>query len=151
MEEIALVAGGHDVVNHLPSDVLRVGLHCSHALGVKACCMRVRTRVCFGGSSRSSVSIFVSSSAPGTGRLCAKATENVLKSRRIASHSAQRRNPSAPRARRVGRTGGRPLKLTADDIETAKALLANSDIGVTQIAHRLGVSPATLYRNTPSV
>jgi DNA invertase Pin-like site-specific DNA recombinase len=62
-------------------------------------------------------------------------------------------------ARRVGRTGGRPPKLTDDDIEAAKAMLANRDIGVTQIAHRLGVSPATLYRyipaartaNTPSV
>ena len=62
-------------------------------------------------------------------------------------------------ARRAGRTGGRPPKLTDDDIEAAKALLANPDIGVTQIAHRLGVSPATLYRyipaprtaNTPSV
>jgi DNA invertase Pin-like site-specific DNA recombinase len=37
-------------------------------------------------------------------------------------------------ARRVGRTGGRPPKLTDDDIEAAKALLANPDIGVTQIA-----------------
>jgi hypothetical protein len=27
--------------------------------------------------------------------------------------------------------------------EAARALLANPDIGVTQIAHRLGVSPAT--------
>ena len=63
-------------------------------------------------------------------------------------------------ARRVGRTGGRPPNLTDDDdIEAAKAMLANPDIGVTQIAHRLGVSPATLYRyipaartaNTPSV
>ena len=42
---------------------------------------------------------------------------------------------------------------------TDKALLANPDIGVTQIVHRLGVSPATLYRyiraartaNTPGV
>ena len=49
-------------------------------------------------------------------------------------------------ARRAGRTGGRPPKLTADDIEAAKAMLANPDIGITQIAHRLGVSPATLYR-----
>ena len=49
-------------------------------------------------------------------------------------------------ARRAGRTGGRPPKLTDDDIEAAKALLANPDIGVTQIAHRLGVSPATLSR-----
>jgi DNA invertase Pin-like site-specific DNA recombinase len=53
-------------------------------------------------------------------------------------------------ARRVGRTGGRPPKLLDDDIEAAKAMLANPDIGVTQIAHRLGVSPATLYRYIPA-
>jgi DNA invertase Pin-like site-specific DNA recombinase len=53
-------------------------------------------------------------------------------------------------ARRAGRTGGRPAKLTDDDIEAAKAMLANPDIGVTQIAHRLGVSPATLYRYIPA-
>jgi transposase-like protein len=29
-------------------------------------------------------------------------------------------------------------------------LLANPDIAVTQIAHRLGVSPATLYRYIPA-
>jgi DNA invertase Pin-like site-specific DNA recombinase len=62
-------------------------------------------------------------------------------------------------ARRAGRTGGRPPKLTEDDLDVARSLLANPNIGVTQIAHRLGVSPATLYRyipaartaNTPSV
>src|SRR3954464_10507495 len=53
-------------------------------------------------------------------------------------------------ARRLGRTGGRPPKLTDDDIEAAKAMLANPDIGVTQIAHLLGVSPATLYRYIPA-
>lgn len=53
-------------------------------------------------------------------------------------------------ARRVGRTGGRPPKLTADDIEAAKALLANPDIGVTAVAHRLNVSTATLYRHIPA-
>jgi DNA invertase Pin-like site-specific DNA recombinase len=53
-------------------------------------------------------------------------------------------------ARRAGRTGGRPPKLTDDDIEAAKAMLTNPDIGVTQIAHRLGVSPATLYRYIPA-
>jgi DNA invertase Pin-like site-specific DNA recombinase len=53
-------------------------------------------------------------------------------------------------ARRLGRKGGRPPKLTDDDIEVAKAMLANPDIGVTQIAHRLGVSPATLYRYIPA-
>jgi Helix-turn-helix domain of resolvase len=50
----------------------------------------------------------------------------------------------------AGRTGGRPPKLTDDDIEAAKAMLANPDIGATQIAHRLGVSPATLYRYIPA-
>jgi DNA invertase Pin-like site-specific DNA recombinase len=53
-------------------------------------------------------------------------------------------------ARRAGRTGGRPPKLTDDDIEATKAMLANPDIGVTQIAHRLGVSPATLYCYIPA-
>src|SRR3954465_2042829 len=53
-------------------------------------------------------------------------------------------------ARRVGRTGGRPPKLTDDDIEAAKAMLANPDIVVTQIAQRLGVSPAPLYRYLPA-
>jgi DNA invertase Pin-like site-specific DNA recombinase len=53
-------------------------------------------------------------------------------------------------ARRIGRTGGHPPKLTDEDIEAAKAMLANPDIGVTQIAHRLGVSPATLYRYIPA-
>src|SRR5215469_1288491 len=53
-------------------------------------------------------------------------------------------------ARRLGRTGGRPPKLTDDDIEAAKAMLANPDIAVTQVAHRLGVSPATLYRYIPA-
>jgi DNA invertase Pin-like site-specific DNA recombinase len=53
-------------------------------------------------------------------------------------------------ARRLGRKGGPPPKLTEDDLEAARALLANPDIGVTQIAHRLGVSPATLYRHIPA-
>ena len=53
-------------------------------------------------------------------------------------------------AKRIGRTGGRPKKLTDDDLDAARALLANPDIGVTQIAHRLGVSPATLYRYMPA-
>jgi DNA invertase Pin-like site-specific DNA recombinase len=53
-------------------------------------------------------------------------------------------------ARRAGRTGGRPPKLTEDDLDVARALLANPDIGVTQIAHRLGASPATLYRYIPA-
>jgi AcrR family transcriptional regulator len=50
----------------------------------------------------------------------------------------------------LGAQAGRPPKLTDEDIEAAKAMLANPDIGVTQIAHRLGVSPATLYRYIPA-
>lgn len=53
-------------------------------------------------------------------------------------------------ARRAGRTGGRPPKLTADDIEVAKTMLANPDIGVADIADRLKVSMATLYRHIPA-
>ncbi len=52
-------------------------------------------------------------------------------------------------ARRLGRTGDRPPKLTDDDIEAAKAMLANPDIPVTQIAQRLGVSPTTLSQEAP--
>jgi DNA invertase Pin-like site-specific DNA recombinase len=45
-------------------------------------------------------------------------------------------------ARRVGRTGSGPPKLTRTTTSRpAKAMLVNPDISVTQIAHRLGVSP----------
>lgn len=53
-------------------------------------------------------------------------------------------------ARRAGRTGGRPAKLSNDDLEAATALLANPDIMVSEVARRLGVSPATLYRYLPA-
>ena len=53
-------------------------------------------------------------------------------------------------AKKAGRTGGRPPKLTDSDIQAAKAMLANPDIGVAEVAHRLGVSQATLYRHIPS-
>jgi len=62
----------------------------------------------------------------------------------------ERTRASLAAARRLGRTEGRPPKLTDDEIEAASALLADPDIGVTQIAHRLGVSPATLYRYIPA-
>jgi DNA invertase Pin-like site-specific DNA recombinase len=52
-------------------------------------------------------------------------------------------------ARRAGRTGGRPPKLTDDDMETAKAMLANPDIGVTQIAHRPGISRRRSIATSP--
>ena len=51
-------------------------------------------------------------------------------------------------ARRAGRTGGRPPKLTEDDLDVA-GVARQFRHRVTQIAHRLGVSPATLYRYIP--
>jgi DNA invertase Pin-like site-specific DNA recombinase len=53
-------------------------------------------------------------------------------------------------ARKAGRTGGRPPKMTAKDIQAAKAMLAHPDIGVAEVARRLGVSQATLYRHIPA-
>jgi DNA invertase Pin-like site-specific DNA recombinase len=53
-------------------------------------------------------------------------------------------------AKRAGRTGGRPAKLTEDDIDVARTLLANPDITVADVADRLGVSAATLYRYLPA-
>jgi DNA invertase Pin-like site-specific DNA recombinase len=50
-------------------------------------------------------------------------------------------------ARRVGRTGGRPPKLTDDDIEAAKAMLANPDstcaVGLEPAPTRFGVLDIT--------
>jgi DNA invertase Pin-like site-specific DNA recombinase len=53
-------------------------------------------------------------------------------------------------AKRSGRTGGRPPKMTEHDVDVAKTLLANPDISVADIAGRPGVSPATLYRYLPA-
>ena len=53
-------------------------------------------------------------------------------------------------AKRGGRSGGRPRKMTEDDLDVARTLLANPTITVANIARRLDVSPATLYRHLPS-
>jgi DNA invertase Pin-like site-specific DNA recombinase len=52
-------------------------------------------------------------------------------------------------ARARGRVGGRPRSLTDRDLEMAKTLLANPDITVEEVASRLSVAPATLYRYLP--
>jgi DNA invertase Pin-like site-specific DNA recombinase len=52
-------------------------------------------------------------------------------------------------ARGPGRVGGRPRSLTDKDLEMAKTLLANPDITVQEVAARLSVAPATLYRYLP--
>ena len=53
-------------------------------------------------------------------------------------------------AKRQGRTGGRPPKLSDDDLDMARTLLANPYFTVADVADRLGVSPATLYRYIPA-
>ena len=52
-------------------------------------------------------------------------------------------------ARARGRRGGRPPALKARDLKEARALLADPDITVEQVAARLKVSPSTLYRHLP--
>lgn len=52
-------------------------------------------------------------------------------------------------ARARGRKGGRRPKLSKSDIRDARALLRDPEIGVAEVAHRIGVSPATLYRYLP--
>lgn len=53
-------------------------------------------------------------------------------------------------AKEKGKLGGRPRSLKESDLSAAKALLANQDITVKEIAVRLGVSLPTLYRYLPS-
>ncbi len=52
-------------------------------------------------------------------------------------------------ARRRGKKPGRKRKLGEQDLVAAKALLADESITVVEVAERLGVSPATLYRELP--
>ena len=52
-------------------------------------------------------------------------------------------------ARARGRKGGRPPALSEKDLIAAKALLANADITVEDVARRLKVAPSTLYRHFP--
>lgn len=52
-------------------------------------------------------------------------------------------------ARTRGRKGGRRPKLSKSDIRVARTLLRDPEIRVAEVAKRLGVSPATLYRRLP--
>ena len=52
-------------------------------------------------------------------------------------------------ARRRGRKGGRPRAMTGTDVAAAKALLRDPEITIKEVAGRVGVSPATLYRYLP--
>jgi DNA invertase Pin-like site-specific DNA recombinase len=53
-------------------------------------------------------------------------------------------------ARACGRKGGRPRALSEKDLKQAKALLADPQITVEDIARRLGVGASTLYRYLPA-
>ena len=52
-------------------------------------------------------------------------------------------------ARARGRRGGRPPALKARDLKEARALLADPEITVEEVAARLKVAPSTLYRHLP--
>ena len=49
-------------------------------------------------------------------------------------------------ARARGRMGGRPRRLTPDQVQLAQRLLASPDVGVSQVAEMLRVSRQTVYR-----
>ena len=65
---------------------------------------------------------------------------SIIKERTIAGLEA---------AKSRGRVGGRPRGLSDKDIEVAKLLLADKNMPVVDVAKRLGVSKATLYRYLP--
>lgn len=50
-------------------------------------------------------------------------------------------------ARSAGRRGGRPRKLTDEDVLLAKKMMVDRTISARKIANRFDVSVATLYRN----
>ena len=52
-------------------------------------------------------------------------------------------------ARDRGRTGGRPPALSDADLAAAKAMLSDPAITVAEVAKRMNVAPATLYRRLP--
>ena len=49
-----------------------------------------------------------------------------------------------------GRKGGRPRKLSEEDLTAARALLNNPEIAVSDIAKRLGISRGAFYRYFPA-
>jgi DNA invertase Pin-like site-specific DNA recombinase len=52
-------------------------------------------------------------------------------------------------ARARGKTGGRPKRFGSKELAAAKAMLADPEIRVEDVAAHLKVSPATLYRYVP--
>jgi DNA invertase Pin-like site-specific DNA recombinase len=58
----------------------------------------------------------------------------------------ERTNAGLKSARARGRIGGRPAKLTGKDLAMAKALMADINNNVGDVAKRFGVHRSTLYR-----
>jgi DNA invertase Pin-like site-specific DNA recombinase len=58
----------------------------------------------------------------------------------------ERTNAGLAAARARGRTGGRPSRLSADQVRTARRLYEQQDLTVAQIGDVLGVSRTTIYR-----
>lgn len=58
----------------------------------------------------------------------------------------ERTNAGLAAARARGRTGGRPSRLSADQMRTARRLYEQQDMTVAQIGDVLGVSRTTIYR-----
>jgi DNA invertase Pin-like site-specific DNA recombinase len=52
-------------------------------------------------------------------------------------------------ARSRGKLGGRPPILTPNDLAAIKALLKDGDLTIREVAERLGISVASLYRYVP--
>jgi DNA invertase Pin-like site-specific DNA recombinase len=50
-------------------------------------------------------------------------------------------------ARARGRKGGRPAKLTAKQVGTARKMLADPDMTIKEVAEAFGVNRATIYRS----
>jgi DNA invertase Pin-like site-specific DNA recombinase len=61
----------------------------------------------------------------------------------------ERTNAGLQAARERGKQGGRPRRLGPKDLAAAKAMLADPEIRMEDVARRLNVSPATLYRHLP--
>src|SRR5699024_1687012 len=58
----------------------------------------------------------------------------------------ERTNAGLAAARARGRTGGRPPRLSPDQVTTARKLYDQQDMTVAQIGEVLGVSRSTIYR-----
>ena len=58
----------------------------------------------------------------------------------------ERTNAGLAAARARGRRGGRPPRLTGDQVKTARRLYDQKDMTVSQIGDVLGVSRTTIYR-----